>query len=115
MSLTLKNRVYETTITTSTGSYLLAGVVNASCRPFADAGNGGVIPYIVEQGTKSEWGIGTYDSGTNTLARTTILGNYPRHHRSNQLGGGHEKHLLAGVGGVVRGDDVQQFVRRVGN
>lgn len=76
MSLTLKNRVYETTITTSTGSYLLAGVVNASCRPFADAGNGGVIPYIVEQGTKSEWGIGTYDSGTNTLARTTILGNY---------------------------------------
>lgn len=76
MSLTLKNRVFETTVTTGTGSYLLAGVVNASCRPFADAGNGGLIPYLVEQGTKSEWGIGTYDSGTNTLARTTILGNY---------------------------------------
>lgn len=76
MSLTLKNRVFETTSSTGTGAYLLAGVVNASCRPFADAGNGGKIPYLVEQGTKSEWGIGTYDSGTNTLARTTILGNY---------------------------------------
>lgn len=76
MALTLKNRVYETTTTTGTGAYLLAGVYNASCRPFADAGNGNTIPYLCEEGTKSEWGIGTYDSGANTLARTTILGNH---------------------------------------
>lgn len=76
MSLTLKNRLFETTTTTGTGAYLLAGVVNASCRPFSDVGNGGVTLYCVEQGTKSEWGIGTYSSGANTLARTTILGNY---------------------------------------
>lgn len=76
MSLTLKNRVFETTVSNGTGAYLLGGVVNASCRPFADVGNGGVIPYVVEQGTKSEWGVGTYSSGANTLTRTTVLGNY---------------------------------------
>lgn len=78
MSLTLLNNVAETTITTGTGSYLLAGVVSAGYRPFGDGGNGAVIPYKIENAdkTKSEWGFGTYSSGTNTLARTTIVGNY---------------------------------------
>lgn len=78
MSLTILNNVAETTTTTGTGSYLLAGVVSAGYRPFGDGGNGAVIPYKIENAdkTKSEWGLGTYDSGGNTLARTTILGNY---------------------------------------
>ncbi len=78
MSLTLLNNVAETTTTTSTGAYLLAGVVSAGYRPFGDGGNGAVIPYKVDNAdkTKSEWGYGTYDSGTNTLARTTVVGNY---------------------------------------
>ena len=74
----LSNRIAETTTTTGTGSYLLAGVVLAGYRPFADAGNGGLVPYCVTNAanTISEWGLGTYDSSANTLARTTILGNY---------------------------------------
>lgn len=78
MSLTLGNNIAETTTTTGTGSYLLAGVVSAGYRPFADGGNGAIIPYKVENAAKtiSEWGYGTYDSATNTLARTTIVGNY---------------------------------------
>lgn len=78
MSLTLSNNIAETTVTTGTGAYLLAGVVSAGYRPFGDVGNGGVTPYRVDNAdkTKSEWGLGTYDSGTNTLARTTVLGNY---------------------------------------
>ncbi len=78
MSLTILNNVAETTTTTLTGSYLLAGVVSAGYRPFADGGNGAIVPYKIENAdkTKSEWGLGTYDSGANTLARTTILGNY---------------------------------------
>lgn len=78
MSLTIKNFIAETTATTGTGSYLLAGVISAGYRPFGDVGNGGLCPYIITNAanTMSEWGIGTYDSGANTLARTTILGNY---------------------------------------
>lgn len=78
MSLSLLNNVAETTTTTGTGSYLLAGVVSAGYRPFADGGNGAVVPYKIENAdkTKSEWGLGTYSSGGNTLARSTILGNY---------------------------------------
>lgn len=75
MSLTLKNYVAETTTTTGTGAYSLAGVVSAGYRPFSDAGNGAIIPYIVvnADNTKSEWGYGTYSSGGNTLARSCGL------------------------------------------
>lgn len=78
MSLTLKNNVAETTTTTGTGTYLLGGVVAAGYRPVADIGNGALTAYIVMNAayTKSEWGIGTYSSSANTLARTTVLGNY---------------------------------------
>lgn len=78
MSLTPKTFCAETTTTTGTGSYLLGGVISAGYRPIADVGNGGLARYFITNSanTKSEWGIGTYDSGANTLARTTILGNY---------------------------------------
>lgn len=73
MSLTLLNNVAETSTTTGTGAYLLAGVVNASYRPFGDAGNGALVPYKAYDSAESEWGIATYNSGPNTLSRTTIL------------------------------------------
>ena len=78
MSLTFKNNIAETTTTTGTGAYLLAGVVTAGYRPFADAGNGGILPYKIQNSnnTKTEWGFGTYASDTNTLTRTQVLGNY---------------------------------------
>lgn len=68
------DRVLETTTTTGTGTYALAGAV-AGFRTFiAGAGNGAVVTYAVEDGTDWEVGEGTVTSGTpDTLSRTTIL------------------------------------------
>jgi hypothetical protein len=66
--------VRESTLTTGTGDYALAGAVNSSYQAFASALAGGdTCAYTVTDGVAREVGIGTYSSGANTLARTTIL------------------------------------------
>lgn len=72
--LTNADRVKETTTTTGTGTYSLAGAL-AGFRTFvAGIGTTNLCNYVVEDGTNWECGIGTVTSGSpDTLARTAIL------------------------------------------
>jgi hypothetical protein len=73
MALVLKDRVKETTLTTGTGSFALAGAVTGY-DSFGQIGNGNTTYYAVYLDGGSEWevGIGTYTS-PSTLSRDTIL------------------------------------------
>lgn len=66
------DRVKETTTTTGTGTYTLAGAVTGFLA-FSTVGNGNTCHYCVENGTDWEVGLGTYTASGTTLARTTIL------------------------------------------
>lgn len=74
MAFKLPSRVKETTVTTGTGTYTLAGAVSGY-RTFAGSGdllsNADTTFYVVEGGSDYEIGYGTYSGGT--LARTTVL------------------------------------------
>ena len=72
MALGLKDRLKETTTTTGTGTYTLAGAVTGF-EAFSQVGNGNTTYYCCTDGTDFEIGIGTYASSGTTLARTTIL------------------------------------------
>jgi hypothetical protein len=72
MPLVLKDRVKETTTTTGTGAYTLAGAV-AGFQSFSVIGNGNATYYAATNGTDWEVGIGTYTASGTTLSRTTIL------------------------------------------
>lgn len=72
MALVVKDRVKETTTTTGTGTYTLAGAVTGF-QSFSVIGNGNTTYYTATDGTNWEVGIGTYTSSGTTLARTTIL------------------------------------------
>jgi len=76
MALKIGNRVRETTTTTGTGTYDLAGAV-ASFQTFvAGVGDGNTTYYAVIHRSEAEFevGIGTVtDASTDTLARTTVI------------------------------------------
>ena len=72
MALVLADRVKETTTTTGTGTYTLAGAVTGF-ESFATIGNTNTTYYCCTDGTDFEVGVGTYTSSGTTLARTTIL------------------------------------------
>lgn len=72
MALVIRDRVKETTATTGTGTYTLAGAVTGF-ETFASVGNTNTTYYACTDGTDFEVGIGTYASSGTTLARTTIL------------------------------------------
>ena len=72
MALVLKDRVKESTTTTGTGTYTLAGAVTGF-EAFSSIGNGNTTYYVCTDGTDFEVGIGTYTLSGTTLARTTIL------------------------------------------
>ena len=72
MALIVKDRVKETTTTTSTGSYVLAGAV-AGYQSFGVIGDGNTTYYAVSNNFDWEVGIGTYTASTTTLSRDTIL------------------------------------------
>lgn len=72
MALVLKDRVKETSTTTGTGTYTLAGAVTGF-ESFAQVGDGNTTYYACIDGTDFEVGIGTYTASGTTLARTTIL------------------------------------------
>jgi hypothetical protein len=72
MALVLADRVKETTTTTGTGTYTLAGAVTGF-ESFGSIGNTNTTYYCCTDGTDFEVGIGTYTASGTTLARTTIL------------------------------------------
>ena len=72
MALVLADRVKETTTTTGTGTYTLAGAVTGF-ESFGSIGDGNTTYYCCTDGDDFEVGIGTYASSGTTLARTTIL------------------------------------------
>ena len=76
MALVVKDRVKETTTTTSTGAISLGGAVSKFVTFSSVLSNGDTTYYSIEHlGTANEFevGIGTYTSSGNTLTRTTVL------------------------------------------
>jgi hypothetical protein len=72
MALVVKDRVQETTTTTGTGTYTLAGAVTGY-QSFSVIGNGNTTYYAVTNGTDWEVGLGTYTAAGTTLSRNSIL------------------------------------------
>jgi hypothetical protein len=72
MALVLKDRVKETTTTTSTGAYTLDGTVTGY-QGFSVIGDGNTTYYAVSNNIDWEVGIGTYTASGTTLSRDTIL------------------------------------------
>lgn len=74
MALVYADRVQETSTTTGTGTYSLAGAVTGFQTFVAGVGNGNTCYYCAENGTDWEVGLGTVtDAAPDTLARTTVL------------------------------------------
>lgn len=76
MATPLKDLVKETSTTTGTGTYSLAGAVDGFRSFLAAYGSGttaDVFYVAVESGVGYEEGRGTYDGTADTLARTEIL------------------------------------------
>ena len=69
MALVLRDRVKETTTTTGTGTYTLAGAMTGF-ESFGSVGNSNTTYYGCSDGTNFEVGIGTYTASGTTLART---------------------------------------------
>jgi hypothetical protein len=72
MALVVKDRVQETSTTTGTGTYTLAGAVTGY-QSFSVIGNANKTYYAATDGTDWEVGIGTYTSSGTTLSRDSIL------------------------------------------
>ena len=74
MAFQVLDRVQETTTTTGTGTVTLGGAVSGF-QSFFNAGlnNGDTTYYCVTSGTAWEVGLGTFSTGPNAIARTTIL------------------------------------------
>jgi len=72
MALVVADRIQETTATTGTGTYNLAGA-KTGFASFAGVGDGNTTYYACTDGTNFEVGIGTFTASGTTLARTTIL------------------------------------------
>jgi hypothetical protein len=72
MALVVKDRVQETSTTTGTGTFTLAGAASGF-QSFSAIGDGNTTYYAIVGGSEWEVGIGTYTSSGTTLSRTTIL------------------------------------------
>lgn len=73
MAFVLADRVLETSTSTGTGSFVLAGARDGY-QSFTDAlANGDTTYYTITDGTDWEVGLGTWTESTATLARTTVL------------------------------------------
>ena len=73
MALVLKDRVKETSTTTGTGTFTLAGAVTGYQTFSAAIGNTNTCYYTIAGQTSNEWEVGIGTVGAGTLARTTIL------------------------------------------
>jgi hypothetical protein len=72
MALVVKDRVQETSTTTGTGTFTLAGAVSGF-QAFSAIGNANTTYYAIVGGTQWEVGLGTYTSSGTTLSRDTVL------------------------------------------
>jgi len=74
MPLVVRDRVNETSTTTGTGTFTLAGAVTGF-QTFSAIGNGNTTYYAIVLQGGSEWevGLGTYTSSGTTLSRDTVL------------------------------------------
>jgi len=72
MALVVKDRVQETSTTTGTGTFTLAGAVSGF-QSFSVIGDANTTYYAIVGGTEWEVGLGTYTLSGTTLSRTTIL------------------------------------------
>lgn len=72
MSIIVKDRVKETSTTTGTGTFTLAGAVSGF-QAFSVIGDGNQTFYTIDGGSQWEVGIGTYTSSGTTLSRDTVL------------------------------------------
>ena len=75
MALVINNRVRETTSTTGTGAVTLGGAVGGFQSFAAGIGNSNTTYYAISINSESEWevGLGTLNSDSSTLTRTTVL------------------------------------------
>ena len=75
MALVIKDRVKETTNTTGnhTNDYDLLGAVSGFEAFSANLSGSDTTYYVCTDNTDFEIGLGTYNSSTDKLARTTIL------------------------------------------
>jgi hypothetical protein len=72
MALVLKDRVKETSTTTGTGTFTLAGA-STGFQAFSVIGDGNTTYYTIAGGSEFEVGIGIYTSLGTTLSRDTVL------------------------------------------
>lgn len=72
MALVLRDRIKETTTTTGTGTYTLAGALGGF-EAFSEIGDGNTTYYACSDGTDFEIGLGTYTLSGTTLARTKTI------------------------------------------
>ena len=73
MLTTYADRIKETTTTTGTSAYSLAGAVTGFKAFSTTLTNNQKVNYCCTDGTDYEVGIGTYSSSGNSIARTAIL------------------------------------------
>lgn len=74
MAFVSADRVRETSTTTGTGTYSLAGAASGFRTFVAGVGNGNKCHYLATDGTDWELGLGTVTDATpDTLARTRVL------------------------------------------
>ena len=72
MAFVIRDRVKESSTTTGTGSFTLAGAENGF-QTFAAIGDGNSTYYAVTDQTEFEVGIGTYTASGTVLSRDTVI------------------------------------------
>lgn len=74
MALVVGDRIKETSTSTGTGSFTLAGA-STGYQSFSVIGNGNTTYYTIAGQGSGEWevGIGTYTSAGSVLSRDTVL------------------------------------------
>lgn len=72
MALVYKDRVLETSTTTGTGAFTLAGTL-PSFQSFAAIGDGNTCYYTITAGSEWEVGLGTYTASGTSLSRDVVL------------------------------------------
>ena len=71
MTVSIKDRVKQSTTTTGTGTITLSSTPSGYQSFSSVFSNGDTVYYVIENGSMYEIGVGTYSAGT--LSRDTVL------------------------------------------